>query len=391
MIGFLLPQQLSILVRKEGVMAPTYWLNLFSYKSWTEFLDAGGQVTGFREGRAKSVRRIKPGDLMLCYLTGVSRFIGLLEVKDRAFTDTTPIWEDAVFPERLPVRVAIQLEPETAVPITDLKTQLSIFENLSNPHAWTGRLRGSPAKWRASDGEAIVAAMRNASANPVRRPFDPAKLARRPPILRTSEGQSLTVPDNDDGGTLDDVPSSADAEKAVSTHTEIQWLLAKLGNDMGLNVWVARNDRNRDCNGQRFTELPGLLESLPVQFDVPTTKTIELIDVLWLDGNSISAAFEIESTTSVYSGLLRMADLVSMQPNLSIPIYLVAPDDRRNKVRTEINRPTFSKLKPPLVDICRYISFSDLRKNIESTTSFIKHMQPQFLNDFAEECVLDDG
>jgi hypothetical protein len=47
-----------------------------------------------------------------------------------------------------------------------------------------------------------------------------------------------------------------------------------------------------------------------------------MIDVLWLDGNAIVAAFEIESTTSIYSGLLRMSDLLAMQPNLNIPLFL---------------------------------------------------------------------
>jgi hypothetical protein len=49
---------------------------------------------------------------------------------------------------------------------------------------------------------------------------------------------------------------------------------------------------------------------------------------------------------------------VAMQPNLNIPLYLVAPDERRQKVFAEVNRPTFLRLSPPLVDICRYISFS---------------------------------
>jgi hypothetical protein len=40
------------------------------------------------------------------------------------------------------------------------------------------------------------------------------------------------------------------------------------------------------------------------------------------------AAFEI---TSICSGLLRMADLVAMQPNLNIPLFLVAPEERREK------------------------------------------------------------
>jgi hypothetical protein len=105
----------------------------------------------------------------------------------------------------------------------------------------------------------------------------------------------------------------------TTAHTEIQWSLLKLGNDMGLDVWVARNDRSRDWKGHHFTDLPRLRADLPLQFDEATNRTIELIDVLWLKGNAVVAAFEIESTTSIYSGLLRMSDLIAMQPNLNIP------------------------------------------------------------------------
>jgi hypothetical protein len=91
-----------------------------------------------------------------------------------------------------------------------------------------------------------------------------------------------------------------------------------------------------------------LKSDLPLQFDEATNRTVELIDVLWLKGNAIVAAFEIESTTSIYSGLLPMSDLIAMQPNLNIPLYFVAPDERRQKVIDEVNRPTFSRLAPPL-------------------------------------------
>ena len=66
--------------------------------------------------------------------------------------------------------------------------------------------------------------------------------------------------------------------------------------------------------------------------------------MLWLSGPAVVAAFEIESTTSIYSGLLRMADLLALQPNLNISLFLVAPEDRRSKAITEINRPTFSRV-----------------------------------------------
>ena len=65
--------------------------------------------------------------------------------------------------------------------------------------------------------------------------------------------------------------------------------------------------------------------------------------MLWLQGDAIIAAFEVEHTTAIYSGLLRMSDLVSMQPNLKIDLFMVAPDERREKVAYEINRPTFAR------------------------------------------------
>ena len=116
---------------------------------------------------------------------------------------------------------------------------------------------------------------------------------------------------------------------------------------MGFDVWVARNDKGRAA--VEALEAAGRLrKTLPAQFDEATNRTMEHIDVLWLKGNAIEAAFEIEHTTSIYSGLLRMSDLVAMQPNLNIRLYIVAPDEKRERVLKEIARPTFSRLPRPL-------------------------------------------
>jgi len=40
----------------------------------------------------------------------------------------------------------------------------------------------------------------------------------------------------------------------------------------------------------------------------------------------------------------------------------VTPDGRREKVIQRVNRPTFERMKPPLVEVCRYISFEGLRE-----------------------------
>nr|NIN64212.1 hypothetical protein [Anaerolineae bacterium]NIN94492.1 hypothetical protein [Anaerolineae bacterium]NIQ77560.1 hypothetical protein [Anaerolineae bacterium] len=195
---------------------------------------------------------------------------------------------------------------------------------------------------------------------------------------------SVTVPDSQ--------PATHQEElKEPREHAEIQWALLKLGADLGLDLWVARNDRGRQVNGRKFADLSRLKKELPLQFDEATNRTIEHIDVLWLQGNAIVAAFEIESTTSIYSGLLRMSDLIAMQPNLNIPLYLVAPEDRRDRVITEVNRPTFSRLKPPLAEMCRFLSFTSLRGAVGQVASYVRHLKPEFLQEISESCEVEEA
>jgi len=360
---------------------PDYWLDLFSGRTWEEFLQAGGEVSGFRERRWAAVSRIKVGDVLLCYMTGVSRFVGALEVIKPGYRDTSPIWDEEHFPCRLGVKALLTLTAETAVPILELRDRLSIFDP-DRQNAWTGRVRGSPSRWKAADGEAVMAALREATVHPVNRPVDRLKFEQRPKALRATKLKTdVTIPPPDD----EPAPSEAEPREATE-HTEIQWLLLKLGSDIGFDVWAARGDRNREWKGHRFTDLAKYRTQLPRQFDEATNRTIENIDVIWLKGNSIVSAFEIESTTSVYSGLLRMSDLIAMQPNLNIPLYIVAPDDRRSRVFSEINRPTFARLSPPLSRTCRFIAFSSFREWINRYASVLQYLRPDFLMELSESC-----
>ncbi|MDI3339027.1 MAG: EVE domain-containing protein [Sphaerobacter sp.] len=363
----------------------TYWLNLFSPRTWQEFRAAGGAVSGFRETRWRTVQRIRPGDYLLCYLTQASRFVGVLEVTSEPYHDDSPIWAEEVFPCRVSVRPLITLDPEFGVPIHNLRGSLSIFQ--VNPNAWSGHVRGSPTRWKPEDGEAVVRALEAAQANPVEWPVP--RTGRRQPRAIPVGNDAFTVPGPEAGAAPAAAQERSDHE--ATAHDEIQWLLLKLGNDMGLDVWVARNDRGKVVNGRHFADLPRLRKELPRQFDEVTNRTIELIDVLWLRHDAIVAAFEIESTTSIYSGLLRMSDLLAMQPNLHIQLFLVAPDERRDKVISEVNRPTFSRRTPPLRDVCRFISFSTLRAEVAKVGPYVSFLKPDFIESLAEACVADEG
>ena len=159
-----------------------------------------------------------------------------------------------------------------------------------------------------------------------------------------------------DPGDEVDPEDEVEGEGEIS-HTQVQWLLARMGRSLGCNVWIASNDQKKEWNGQKLGDLS--IDALPaLGMDSDSQKVIRLIDVVWLQGtNQIAAAFEIEKTTSVYSGLLRMADLVSLSPNISFPLYIVAPEGKMAKVRKELLRPAFRTLG--LQERCGY--FSDER------------------------------
>jgi hypothetical protein len=159
-----------------------------------------------------------------------------------------------------------------------------------------------------------------------------------------------------------DVIEPDDATEDAS-HTHIQWLLTKIGKALKCQVWVAANDRNRAYRGERLGE--ACLGELPrLGLDDDSQRIVRLIDVVWIKGErQIAAAFEIEHTTSIYSGLLRMSDLAALSPNLSFPLYIVAPEARIKKVEEQLRRPTFEALG--LDRLCQFFSNETLIEEAE--------------------------
>jgi len=56
----------------------------------------------------------------------------------------------------------------------------------------------------------------------------------------------------------------------------------------------------------------------------------------------------------------------------------------------EVNRSSFSRLKPFLSEICRYISFPALKGQIQKVASYIGFLKPEFLEELSESCVLEE-
>ena len=73
-------------------------------------------------------------------------------------------------------------------------------------------------------------------------------------------------------------------------------------------------------------------------------------------------------------------------PNLEINLFLVAPDERQDKVEQEIRRPTFALRDKPLAHVCGFISFSKLMEKLAGIRKLglANSLKPDFLQKTAE-------
>ncbi len=147
----------------------------------------------------------------------------------------------------------------------------------------------------------------------------------------------------------------ADQNRPDRVHLKIQFGLIALGQAEGCSVWVPTSDRNLAY--KRTALSARTVDRLPnFGFDENTRRIVQNIDVLWLRKNVIRKAFEIESTTLIYSGLLRLNDLVLAQPNIQIDLYLAAASARRERVYSQLLRPSLQAL----LQKCEFISFEKI-------------------------------
>jgi hypothetical protein len=153
-------------------------------------------------------------------------------------------------------------------------------------------------------------------------------------------------------------------ERLPTEHDEMQWRLIRLGQLARCDVWVPRADQPRHYQGHEFRKF--VLHEFHQSLDVP--RSIENIDVVWKFGPySIKSAFEIEHSTSIYSGILRLSDLRAEAPNSNYPLFIVASEDRRRRVFEELSRPTFSGPCLRLNEVIKFLGYKKLREIDESS------------------------
>ena len=364
-----------------------YFLDLFTPATWKAFGESGAGVTGFRpRQRRVANERVKEGDLFLCYLTRLSRWCGALRVESEAFEDTEPIFSDPdPFTIRFTIKPIVLLEPEYSIPIRDNKIWNSLSMTQShdkNSSSWTGFFRGSLNKFSDEDGLLVLRILEEQSKRRILQPLSERdKRMLKVQKIRTITGVvEVEIPDDDpeDIAATGLLPPTAREESL-----RMQAKVAQIGAEMGFRIWLPANDKAHVQQYISSDVHDSILGILPLNYDEKTLETIERIDVLWLKGRSIARAFEVEHTTAIYSGILRMADLLALQPNMNIRLHIVAPEQRRDKVLQEIRRPVFSLLdRGPLHEQCTYLSYESVDKL--KTMPNLSHIKDSIIEEYEE-------
>jgi type II restriction enzyme len=161
--------------------------------------------------------------------------------------------------------------------------------------------------------------------------------------------------------------------QADYTHTRIQGWLRDTGRALGFDAWVAANDRGRPHEGGCLGD--GCLAALPPAVS-GAAEAVRLIDVLWLERGTgrVAAGFEVEHTTSIYSGIVRLLDLALGDGGTAVEgLFLVALGEREPEVRDQLARPAFRHAAALRLS---FLAYDDLDEHRTAIVRFGQGMKP---------------
>lgn len=127
---------------------------------------------------------------------------------------------------------------------------------------------------------------------------------------------------------------------SLSRHSELIALLAQIGEARGHSIWIGQREQRDTAGGVvERVHLRDLVTKKPTSLNgVKELGTVLNMDLLWLDGNEVVRAFEVECTTTMTSGLQRGSNLPA-----TVPKTMVIPEDRENDFERKMRSPLFNE------------------------------------------------
>lgn len=228
-----------------------YWLDLFTPRTWEEARKNDFKLSGFRESRWGVVSKIEPGDLLVCYITKISRFSGILEVISKPYQDAEKardVWKGDFFPCVMDVKPVITLDFLHSVPTIEVIPKLTIAAK------WGGIVRGSPNRIPKEDGDTIWRILENSKEENIEYPL--AKVVTRAKVKPKAIKKQVYGEPTDFRG----------LRHAPINEQGVVYLFALAAEDLGYKV-AAIGTRFPDCEAIRQIGKTDKWERIRVEFE----------------------------------------------------------------------------------------------------------------------------
>jgi hypothetical protein len=359
-----------ILFKEVRVKAPkiTYYL-----QSTTEENLCLCVIHGVWGSKTNKIADWHLGDKMIVYVD--RRLAALFSMVSDPFTDKTPIWPGDIYPYRVAIELEHIIDPDERYSISSTDTRDVLFKFHNRSYAVGLVLSARPLM-----EEPAQVLLRHLEESQVWKDYDPHRILAMQREQNNNEQEKLAEE------VVQARVEVAETDDSISPHTQMQYYIAQLGRALHYQIWIPKADQGRVFDRKRLAEFSET-ELPPLPFSDDVVRIVRNIDAIWLNEDNPTHLFEVEHTTSIYSGLLRMSDLVTLIPSLNIFMYICAGNERREKVKVEVNRPTFARRTMPLARRCRFLPFEKLAEFMGTQQRYLGHFNTSILDELSETLV----
>ncbi|MDT8067942.1 MAG: hypothetical protein ROO76_07205 [Terriglobia bacterium] len=181
------------------------------------------------------------------------------------------------------------------------------------------------------------------------------------------EGKRSTEPVVAPAPKASETPESNSDNISIASHESAEAILLMLGNLLGYDTYTP--DASRTYDGQKLGQI-ATLDDLPAFSSEKVMDSVRNIDVVWLKDEWPEYFFEVEHTTGVTSGLLR----IYQAHKLSTKFFIIGPADVLKKYEKEVQKSPFASIQHKY----RFRSYDELRQMYLLTSRYRK-MSDEFL------------
>lgn len=130
-------------------------------------------------------------------------------------------------------------------------------------------------------------------------------------------------------------------QQRIRQHNEVIAILAVIGKKQGYDIWIGKREQHEKDSGLIATGKT-LDEYMTVKHlrvdNAANQDVIENIDLIWIKDRRVKAIFEVESTTSMTSALMRGSNI-----DREVDKFMVLPEEREDQFKKKMTSPLFKE------------------------------------------------